>query len=97
MLDASYLERRVLACSTCHQSYGVCPECGGRRLYKPPYEIVCKVCEVEIVKVGEHNTPGEMMGFEGSYTSPVYQCPNCKVQWCSATHEQPETVYVKEF
>ena len=94
-LPATGIERRELACGTCHKSLAICPECGLRLAFHPnKSQIVCKSCNVELVKTGKIETPGDMMGFDGYYISPVYSCPKCSLKWSPKTHEQPETIYV---
>jgi hypothetical protein len=97
-LPALNVVMEVLACNTCHSSYETCPECGIRLILNHPEQrITCTVCKRELKEIGKHITPGECMGFEGTYETPVYKCPLDHTMWCSETHEPLPEVYVKEF
>lgn len=97
-VKASDVERRILACKTCHTSLETCPDCGVRKSHASPMrKMFCTKCDKELVEVGKHEQPGEMMGFEGVYKTPIQGCPECGITWCYATHEQMKEVYVDSF
>jgi len=98
-LSATSIERRELACGTCKGSYEVCPECGLRLAFSANQsKIVCKDCNVEMVITHHIRQDGlEMMGLPAFCDHPVWSCPLCNKQWSNYTHEQPETIYVKEW
>jgi len=79
-------ERRIYACKTCHRALKVCPDCGQPLGFEHPVtKIFCRRCDCEAVElpVEQWRTrPGEIMGLEGHYQMPTYECPACHNKCC---------------
>ena len=68
--------RLIRACSTCHRSWEVCPDCGVHLIHHhPDSKIICTECSGVASIIG-HKT----VGIDQDCEVAIIGCPTCSVQ-----------------